>query len=78
MQHELISSTGYRGPEVETWGMRCRLRRVRGARKRLVGAGNWNGVVDLLAGSGTEVLLLLFSWNFGHERTALVLFWHRR
>lgn len=44
----------------------------------LVGAGNGNGVVNLLAGGGTEVLLLLFSWHLGHEWTALVLFWHGR
>ena len=45
---------------------------------RLVGAGNRDGVVDLLAGSGAEVLLLLFPWHLGHEWAALVLFWHRR
>lgn len=67
MQHELISSTGYRGPEVETWGMRCRLRRVRGARKRLVGAGNGYRSVLLLAGCGANVVVLPLVEAGGHR-----------
>jgi hypothetical protein len=44
----------------------------------LVSAGNRHGIVHLLAGSSTEVILLLFSRHLCHERTALFMFGHWR
>ena len=62
----LISSTGLSGPDVDPWGMRRLLRRVRGARKRLVGAGDGHRGILLLAGCGANVVVLPLVEAGGH------------
>jgi hypothetical protein len=44
----------------------------------LVSTRDWHCIVHLLAGSSTEMILLLFSRHFCHKRTALFLFGHWR